>query len=155
MWYTIYVKEKNTESIESRSFAMIGFPPQIWKKVHWLSLAFSLTWTQISLTIFGILREVLPGEWNDNRNIFKMNITIYYNFMIFIISKKVPWPSLTFLKKKKVSQLSLTTLFFHNFPDFPAQWEPCTKTNMSIKTPTHNAWQECVILWIWIFFFFK
>ncbi len=35
------------------------------KKNHWLSLTFSLTWTQISLTIFCILQEVLSAAWND------------------------------------------------------------------------------------------
>ncbi len=34
------------------------------------SVTFSLTWAQISLTIFGILREVLPGAINNNHNIF-------------------------------------------------------------------------------------
>ncbi len=49
------------------------------KNVLWLSL----TWTQTSLTIFGILQEVLFKAWNDNHNIFQMN------YIFFISSFKV------------------------------------------------------------------
>ncbi len=43
------------------------FLPKIWKKIVWL---FSMTSTQIFLMMFSILRNVLSGTWNDNRNIF-------------------------------------------------------------------------------------
>ncbi len=73
----------------------------------------------MSLTICSILQEVLPGAWNDNRDIFQMKIIVtilgrvdnlhlkkmFYDFpWLLEKQKKVPWFSLTTL----FSRLSLT-----------------------------------------------
>ncbi len=92
-----------------------GFPPKIWKKFPEFSLTFYLTWTQISMTILDILREVLPGSWNDNHDIFQMKITIFLFSWQSAFEKKVPW---FFWEIKKVPWLSLT-FPDHFFPGFP------------------------------------
>ncbi len=79
-------------------------------KIFWKNvLTFVLTWTQISMTIFSILWEVLTGAWNDNRKNFQMIITTCFISGESTFKKN----SLTFLN---ILEKQKPLYFFPGFP---------------------------------------
>ncbi len=81
---------------------------------------------QMSLTICSILQEVLPGAWNDNRDIFQMKIIVTIlgrvdNLHLKKMFYDFPW---LFGETKKSSLVFADHFIFQVVPDFPGWWEP-------------------------------
>ncbi len=109
------------------------------------SLTFPHSQTQISLTTFSILGEVVFDKKNTIIATFysRWKSRIFFHYMIISVKKK----SQTFWRNKKVPWLSLTTLLFKIFPDLPVWWEPCpySKPSEPPRPPqtTHTKYATC------------